>query len=181
MWPEERGLRLDFQTTAPGFHDLALMLIVSSRLFLRILALLLASLACYSSLALSFSYSCYSSSYCLSWPLQSVSHPPSRSQHYYLPKLFSWRLWQFFFISQGTSINSSSNFLISTVSHLFISPDHVSITAHLLVIPGHFLSPTILLLCLLCHTFHLPRGASSEDIFFNFFLISKDPILPFTR
>jgi len=96
MWPEERSLCLDFQTTVPGFHDLAFMLIVSSRLFLRLLTVLLAFLACYSFLALSFGYSCYSSSYCLSWPLQSVSHPPSHCQCYYLPKLFTCRLWQIF-------------------------------------------------------------------------------------
>lgn len=114
VWPEERGLCLDLQTTAAGSHEMTFMLIVSSRLFLRLLALLLASLACYSSLALSFGYSCYSSSYCLSWPLYSVSHPPSTDLALLPSQAFLLEALTIVFIFQGTSINSPSCFLIST-------------------------------------------------------------------
>lgn len=130
VWSEERALCLDLQTTTPGSHEMAFMLIVSSRLFLRLLALLLASLACYSSLALSFGYSCYSSSYCLSWPLHSVSHPPSTQLALLPSQAFLLEALTNFFISQGTSINSSSCFLISTKFLTCTFPQSLAVLQH---------------------------------------------------
>lgn len=138
MWPEERIFCLDLQTTTLGSHEMAFMLIVSWRLLLRFFILLLAYLACYSSLALSFGNSWYSFSCCLSW--LSASHPPSTELALLPSQALLLEDLTIFFISQGISIISPSCFLISTKFLTCSFPQNY--TTQLLLILWLFLPPS---------------------------------------